>query len=267
MSRTIQGTRILQLGMWTVVAFGLAVMASANVASAGEFGGTYLLVELQASNVAGTETAQYSVLVPAEDQHPFDGTYQWSLPVEAFTLISEQSGISLGTIRELQAAYESDPVVSLNFNVISGEANTNFTINSALIQFAAIANPYAYATASVTVTDENGDGGTLTGLLGGKAYQAKYNNASSVYTTILSPVTAAEWDTFTGTERTPPVAPNRDIIHTTVSSISSQFQFQLTAGDSASGTSSFNVSSIPEPATLALLTLGGLAVASRRRRS
>ena len=51
-----------------------------------------------------------------------------------------------------------------------------------------------------------------------------------------------------------------------VDSIQGKVAFTLSAGDSVAGTAWFEITAIPEPATLTLLALGCVVAARRRRR-
>ena len=94
-----------------------------------------------------------------------------------------------------------------------------------------------------------------------KAYQAQYNSGPSIFANLVSPVNAPTDTSNTGSDRFP--AAGRVPISGIVNSIQSQFSFQLTANDSASGTSSFNLTGgtiVPEPSSLVLALLGGLGL-------
>jgi hypothetical protein len=169
----------------------------------------------------------------------------------------------LGTIESLKIKVWEDPAVSLEFYVIAMNANTLFTITAAPVVFPAIDNPQAYATAGLTLTDRNQDGASITGAYaGGKSYEALYNGPN-VYADLVSSFNAGVRQTITQSEGKPPVG--FDIIAGSITSIQSEFKFTLSANDSASGTSYFEVIPIPEPATIAMLGLGSLLLLRKRR--
>jgi hypothetical protein len=156
----------------------------------------------------------------------------------------------------------------LSFNVLAGSVDTTFTITSALVSFAAINPAEGRASASLTVTDLNGNGVTLTpGADQGGAYTSRYNGlapggtlfhdffSTPLTTPIPGDSTTVAGD-FPGGGAFVPIAGS-------VVSISSRFSFTLSANDLASGTSVFRV--VPAPASLSLLGLGGLLGARRRR--
>jgi hypothetical protein len=190
-----------------------------------------------------------------------DGLVNWNLasPVEIMA-----NGVTLGTINGMTVETCDEPYVVLFFDVEAGTSDTTFDINSSVVSFSAMANPLAYASAGVTLTSDN-NGATMTGLLGqGKAYRAIYNG-SSVYADLVDGYSILGDLTDTHSDRQP--AAGNDTILDTVSSIQSEFKFELSALDQASGTSRFEVT--PEPATLVLLGVGGaglMAVRRRRRR-
>ena len=170
---------------------------------------------------------------------------------------------------------EEDPSVLLNFSLTGSSSPTHVTVSSTTLTFAPLTNPTAFATAAVTVTDTDSslDGATVTGLLTGtKAYEASYGNGTSLvpFADLVSPVTAATDSSNTSLERYPTTG--GVTIFDTVSSIQSKFDFNLSANDSASGTSRFNVTEsvpVPEPSSVVLAGMGliGLAAVRRHRKS
>ena len=166
-------------------------------------------------------------------------------------------------IDNLQLGLDGDPVINLSFSVTAGNAGTTFHIISGLLGPLGLANADAAATAGVTVTDSlmTMNGATANGLLGGKFYRATYNGASTLPDLVNGPVVVPANGTLTvsGTDPWQNVG--------AVNSMQSEFYFNLTASDLASGTSSFAVVPIPEPgAMLALLTgLIGFAGIARRK--
>jgi hypothetical protein len=189
-----------------------------------------------------------------------DGTWGWQLVPGSSSEIVAGSDV-LATIDSLGVTINTDPAVTLSFAVTAGAADTTFTISSATVNFPAIWNPLGYASAGVTVTDNDSDGATVTGAFNGKAYQAIYNGGTA-WANLVAPVTAVADDTATLNDRAP--AAGRVVIPATLTSIQSVFKFKLTKTDSASGTSRFDVI-VPEPVSLLLILAALPLVRSRRR--
>lgn len=208
-----------------------------------------MLVTVRATS--GNLTAVQEFLINAADG--------WALPAPVALIVD---GVQLGTLKNLDILTDVDPFVNLRFAVEAGSLETTFNIISSVVSFSALVNPYAYATAGVTLTSDF-DGATITGLFDGKAYQARYNS-SIVYADLVNGYTIFEDTTVTATDRSPAIG--TQTIYDSLSSIQSEFSFTLSALDQASGTSRFEITpGVPEPATFSLLALGGLAILKRRK--
>jgi hypothetical protein len=211
-----------------------------------------IIVSVTAEQSGASETRNW-VFVPGS---AIDGVWNWQLAAQ-----DGPTDGTLGRIDNLAVSIDTDPAVSLNFAVVAGLGDTTFTINSAAVNFPAIWHPLGYATAGITVTDNDGNGATVTGLYdGGKAYEARYNGATA-WAHLVSTTNTIPNTTLTTSERKP--GTSRLMIADTLTSIESSFKFKLSAEDSASGTSRFDVI-VPEPVT-ALLLIGGLPLMVRRR--
>ncbi|NKB16198.1 MAG: helix-turn-helix transcriptional regulator [Sphingomonadales bacterium] len=143
--------------------------------------------------------------------------------------------------------------------VYSKDATTRLPINTG-----AVANAALRATASVNVTDNTGNGATLTGGgAGGTYFNAAYNNGTTFADLVAGPLVAPA----TGSDDSSqdfPAAPGVFLpIGVPLNNLQAQFNFTLSAGDSAGGTSGFF--SIPSPASGSLLALAGIAAVRRRR--
>ena len=172
--------------------------------------------------------------------------------------------VLLATIKELGFQSDVEPYVNLRFAVEAGATDTTFDISSAVVSFDPLMDVVAYASAGVTLTS-NADGAMITGLFDdGMSYEARYNS-STVFADLVAGFSISGDDTVTHRDRKP--ASGYDPIAGTVSSIQSEFKFILSALDQASGTSRFEALgvAVPEPATMGLLALGGLALIRRRR--
>jgi len=208
----------------------------------------------------GTSVGTFDVPVPS-DADPL----HWELDGPVNVLGGNNN--VLATIDSLSLELDGDPAVSLNFSITANAAPTMITITSSIVSFVPLINTQAFATATLTVTDLNGDGASATGIFpGGKAYEARYNG-STVFADLVNPVVVAPNSSNTGSERFP-LAGNVGIA-SVVSSIQSEYRFLLSASDSASGTSRFNVAPgqvVPEPSSFVLAGLAAVGYFAVRRR-
>jgi hypothetical protein len=196
-----------------------------------------------------------------------DDWFEWTLDGER-DIVSDNGNL-LGSIKYLKLKVLEDPATSVEFSLDNyGDSAIIAKVTVDTITFDPITNPEAYASASMTLTDRNQDGATITGLYDGKAYRAVYNG-SSVYANLVDSFTAGTGKTVTQSEDNPLMG-GTDVIADTLSSINASFKFTLSAGDSVDGTSYFEVFPVselvvPEPATICLLGLGALSLIRRKK--
>jgi len=199
-----------------------------------------------------------------------DSVWSWTSPAEGYDIFDDNFNL-VSHIDFMQCEMVSDPQVTVNFSVNSTSLVTNFAITTGLLTLPSgiTSGAIGRATAGVTITDNDGDGATLTGGFGGgTAYRANYNGTipvGSIFDTLLAgPLVAAPDDSATMSDDSSGY-PGYIPIAGAVNSLQAKFSFQLSANDSASGTSFYEV--IPSPAGTVVLAAAGLFGAARRRRS
>lgn len=175
----------------------------------------------------------------------------------------------VGTLESMTIGADADPFLDLNFH-IHADTTANFTFDTGVLTFDEIINPQAFATAAATLTSDP-DGAILAGnFAGNRAYEASYNGGV-VFADLIQPFSAVGNTSSTQTDRQPPSL-GFNTINGAVSSMRAQWNFNLTAGDDASGTSRFDIepiAAVPDVATIVLAFTGALPLlvgAARRRR-
>ncbi|MCC6679011.1 MAG: hypothetical protein IT436_17940 [Phycisphaerales bacterium] len=185
---------------------------------------------------------------------------EWSYAARsAVELRDADSGELIAVIGDLACAMIADPQVTVNFTAVAGITDTTFSFSSGLLSYPSLANSVAFATVGTTVTDNDSNGATITGLYGGDAYRASYNGGT-VFDTLLASYSAPIDDSLTASDRSP--AAGSTLIGTTFD-MQADWNFTLTANDQVGGTSLFRI--VPAPGAATLLGLAGL-IAGRRRR-
>jgi len=189
----------------------------------------------------------------------------WNLtdPVEIFS--NDPGKTPLGTVSDLSAYLDADPVVSIGFAITAPATSVSYTITSAVVGFAPLVNPAAIASAGITVTDSDGDGAVASPLFaGGTRFFQATSNAGVYAGLIAGPLTAAPYASAAASDALP--ASGYGSVAGTVTSIQTAFSFNITPNDQVSGTGVFHV--VPEPGGLAALATGlsGMAALLLRRR-
>jgi MYXO-CTERM domain-containing protein len=201
--------------------------------------GERTLVVTRAMGTWNSETGEYD--------------YQRNSPL----VIENDSGQRIATMNNLSMYCQSDPFVNLGFAFQSGAFPTTITISTGINTFPGpLTNPTASSSATMTLTDTDSNGATVAGGFGGFAFRALYNGSASVYSSNVAAFGVPGGSNFSSQGFSNPIVGTASDIHT-------EFSFTISANDSVSGTSNFTVT--PTPASFALLGLGGLSLARRRR--
>jgi MYXO-CTERM domain-containing protein len=188
-------------------------------------------------------------------------------------IIDQNNNNIIGTITQLSVVNNADStdtpnvqdaLTSIGFAAFAGAEDTTFNLTASFINTGSVLDAALRATAGMTVTDNNANGATLTGGgAGGSFFNAAYNGGTTFADLVAGPFNAAPAGSNSGAQDFPAAPGAFDSIANPLTDIQAQFNFTLSANDSASGTSGFF--SIPTPASATLIALGGLAGLRRRR--
>ena len=247
-----------------VAAFAAVLVPCADV-FADAYLGSATIIEVTATSGGHSATFEETYAVGS-----FDSAYSWALPVP--TTLKDGAN-DLVTLQSLSVTYDASGQVDFNFSLTNDSLvfTTLFFRTAEIIFETGIPDAQAAASAALTLTQGAGSplGGSLTGQLNGtsKAYQARYgtsllgtadtNFASLCPPMILGPgqLSTSEWQQQPGSGLGDL---NEDVYIAEI-----EFNFILSAGDQASGSSAFLL--VPEPTALSILAFGGLFVLRRRR--
>lgn len=264
-------------------ALALAIAAGSASGQITPVGTNFIQVHAQGPGVNGW------LNIPVAQAGILPDGWEWTLgvqggggPISVLDTATLQPIVTLSDLRSTLRALPSGVMsCALSFVVTDLGAGSTLSFSSAVGSFAAINPAEARASAGITLTDSNGNGASAQFLgLGGTAYLAEVNAVGvgpdfanllpggGVGTVPFVPdlpgvMTTGPFGTNTASQNSSP-SPTFLPVGVPVTSMHTQFDFTLTPGDQASGSSNFFVR-VPSPGATALLGLGGL-VALRRRR-
>lgn len=243
-----------------------AALANADVSE--------IILQITAVSSDG-HTGSWQVGLPQATFNIDTGSYGWSYAAaegsagqQIFArdsqgnIVNDEFGspIVLGELRAASTTLIEDPQVNLGFTLVAGNAaTTTFLVQSALLSFAPIANPFATTSGTLTVTDSFGvNGATMAKVLAGGQYRSEYNGFVPGGTPFAELIDTFSAPAIGSNSSSDSLAGN---IAGNVSNMSAQVNFSLTRRDTATGTTDYRI--VPEPTSLGLL---GLAALLLRRR-
>jgi hypothetical protein len=244
------------------IALGAILVLFTSTATAGISNVVFTIEATNAS--AGTGSLEFEFADGTYD--PVAGTFIWN-QLTMLPILNDQGTAQVATLQQATLFLdEDDPQINLGFAVFAGDADTTFTITSALVSFNTIPDALSegLASAAFGLTDQDGSGATLASNSGLNMYRAYYNGLApngTLFTDLVDGAAAAAWSSG-GNSANDPASGYRDVAGD-VSDMSVELGFSLTANDWANGTTNFEI--IPEPTTVAGLALLAL-VALRRNR-
>ena len=193
-----------------------------------------------------------------------DDTWVWNLPT-AVDFVDPNNGSLIARLTQGSSYIQEDPVLSGGFSVQAGGVDTNFTITIGSLAFPTINSPRARASGGMTVTDGDGNGATVTGLMpNGTMYRTIYNGTAFFASLISGPLVEPDaWGSETDSDEYPPNG-NFSQLGVSAFEMFAEWKFTVSANDSAAGTGVFVI--VPSPGVLGPAGAGLGLIALRRRR-
>ncbi|MBN1256724.1 MAG: PEP-CTERM sorting domain-containing protein [Planctomycetes bacterium] len=250
-----------------IIVIGLLALLGFSTAAFTDTFDLPITITVQVNSAAGEGSLTYEMPFTWQDLRNADPQqlYSWYMENPVQVMDDTTGTVCLADINGINMGMRYDPIVDLGFSVQAGAADTTFTIKTSWLYFESLnlVNPQAWATSNVGLPSDS-NGATITGNVNGHMYRAMYEDAA--YTRLTFD------DELPGALTAPPFTPTTMIDGTyglwtipgSVVGMGSMFHFTLSAYDQANGGSHFEI--IPEPATTALLVLGGLALIMKKRK-
>lgn len=237
----------------TLRQFSVASFALCALPALASLGPTFFTIT--ATNGAGTGSFTLASNDPGITYDGVNDFWQWS--GSNIALMDGPNQVAL--LENAVVGALGDPQLSMSFDVVAGSTDTTFSISSTTLSFGPFLNPQVAASNGVTLTDRTipGNGANLAGAgLGGNIIRLDANGLPFLIgitgVTVVPPNNSDGASVSTG---------GLQNVIGNVFSMSMNYDFVLSAGDAMSSTGIYVFT--PEPATLALLALGGLML--RRR--
>ena len=217
--------------------------------------GQYVEVGLQVSG-SGTHEQTFITDIDWDDVYANPDTrYTWNLTDDYPDGYEIDLGTHTATLEGLSIAVEGDPAIELGFSAVSYDGPATFLFTSDVLTF----DPLTDVTAWVYATADSLPG-TVTNAVDipDKLCRNLYNG-TQIFADVIDPysfIPGGVWEYIADT----PIAG-------TVSSMQLMWSLGVNSGGHADGLCEFQLegTAIPEPATILLLGLGGLALLRKRK--
>lgn len=223
------------------------------------------VIHIHASNAQGAGNLDIPL---ASGSFNMDGSYIFVLPSPVDIVVG---GNVIASITQMStfirpASGALPNLISFGFAVQAGTGGTtSFTMDTAFFDIGPSLS-MARTSAGIGVTDTNGDGVHFLGTEpGGGAYLTQYNHGTNFASIIVGPVGT---NSPNGSDSRNDSNPGGGL-YTPIGSannMNAEWAYTLTAGDTAGGTSAWEILPVPAPGAISLLGLGGLIAIRRTRR-
>lgn len=252
----------------TVLSVAAAAVAASAFATSAQV--TDPLVTVSVSSALGSGSVSFNVADGAVVQP--NGAIAFILFNTPLDIVDPNNNNVIATITQLisinnaddTTTTTSDPSSAISFAMFAGGADTDVTITASHIFTGSIVNAALRATAGITVTDNDGDGATLIGTgPGGTMHNTVYNGGTTFTDLITGPLIAGNTGSNSSSQDLPAAPGVFMPIANPLTDMQAQYNFNLSANDSASGTSGYFA--IPAPASVVLLGFAGMTITRRRR--
>jgi MYXO-CTERM domain-containing protein len=246
-------------------------LTSASVASAAvSASDPFLSISAQSGPYSGT----YSVALSSPDVYtdvgndPAYDLWFWSAPFQVPIMDGSHVVATLVSMtvlcgRNTQPDGSVRWGIDVDYSVLAGSAATTFQMVSPTLYFDTLNNATA-TTSSTRIGSDQDFNGILIGpsLPNGYSYEALYNGANMFHTYFNTPLSNVAGGSVNGDGNMSPAGAFVGI-GGPVSNMQSIFAFNVSANDSAGGTSTYSIT--PAPGAIALMGFGALLGARRRR--
>lgn len=226
----------------------------------------FITVQATSGSFTGTLTVPLGSVTTLSD--PDQDLWYWATtnPVPIFdgpNLVATLVNMTVLAGRNTQPDGEERFGIDIDFGVQAGSSTTTFQLLSPTLTFGPLNNARGLVSAGLVGTDQNTNGISITPMAdNGFGFNAMFN-ASGVFRSYFDHTMSNVASGSVGDAGN--MSPEGVFQPMgTVSSMMSMYQFSVSAGDTAGGTTTYSIA--PAPSSVAIVGLSGLVIGRRRRR-